>query len=153
MPVDLSPLQGGDALKMVTTAVAPAVMISATAILIGSVSSKHQSMSERMRALTAEYRQGATAAARRANIRRQVLFFRRRLNYTLYAHVLLFCATGLFIGTVILTSLMQIEWLLICFVAGVSLLLFAVICELLELRLARRTVDLEIADTVGSTHE
>lgn len=138
---------------MVTTAVAPAVMISATAILIGGVSSKHQAMSERGRALTSEYRDGATAEARRTNIGCQVMFFRKRLTYTLTAHVLLFCATGLFIGTVILTSLMKIDWLLICFVAGVSLLFIAVVCELMELRLAQRTIDLEIAGTVRNAHE
>ncbi len=151
--MDQTPLQGGDALKMVTTAVAPAVMISATAILIGGVSSKHQAMSERLRSLTAEYRLGATGEARRKNIRQQVIFFRRRLSYTLGAHVLLFCATGFFIGTVILTSLMQIGWLLLCFMLGVSLLLVAVICELLELMLAKRTIELEIAGSLGTEHE
>lgn len=138
---------------MVTTAVAPAVMISATAILIGSVSSKHQSMSDRVRSLMAEYRLDGTAETRRANIARQVRFFRRRLSYTLCAHVLLFCATALFIATVILTSLMRINWLLACFVFGVGLLFIAVVCELLELRLAKRTLDLEVAGTLGSTRE
>jgi hypothetical protein len=146
-------LQGGDALKMVATAVAPAVMISATAILIGSVSSKHQAMSDRIRGLMAEYRQGATVDTRRVNIGRQVRLFQKRLSYTLAAHVLLFSATGFFIGTVILTSLMKIGLLLSCFVIGVGLLLLAVVCELLELRLARRTMDLEITSTLGNGHE
>lgn len=151
--MDPVPIQGRDALQMVTTAVAPAVMISASAILIGSVSSKHQAMSDRVRALMAEYRLLTTPEIRRANIGRQVRFFQRRLSYTLCAHILLFCATAFFISTVILTSLMRIDWLLACFVMGVGLMLIAVVCEILELRLAKRTMDLEVAATLGSAHE
>ncbi|MCU1262507.1 MAG: hypothetical protein JWO80_5392 [Bryobacterales bacterium] len=149
--MDLSPFQGEGALKLVATAVTPAVMISATAILISGVSSKHQAMSDRVRALMAEYREPATPEPRRVNIRAQAVFFRRRLLYTLSAHVLLFCATGLFVGTVILTCFMKIDSILISFSLGVLLLLISVVCEILELVLARRTMSLEIAGTLGKS--
>ncbi len=148
MVVDLAPFRGDNALKLVTTAVTPAVMISATAILIGSVSSKHQSMSDRVRALTAEYRVIGTTEDRLANIRTQLPLFQRRLRFTLSAHVLLFFAVACFIGTVILTCLMRIDSILFSFSAGVLLLLIAVVCEILELRLAGRTMALEVAGSL-----
>src|SRR6202034_4074165 len=47
----------------IAAAVTPVVMISANAILIGTISSKHQAMSDRVRALTAEWRAPGTSAA------------------------------------------------------------------------------------------
>ena len=103
-------------------------------------------MSDRLRSLTAEHRRESTSEARRKNVLGQIGLFQNRLRFTLSAHVLLFFATALFIGTVILTILRRIDSIIVSFFIGVTLLLIAVVFEILELRLARRTVELEVAD-------
>jgi hypothetical protein len=54
-----------DTQAAISAAVTPVVMISANAILISAISAKHQSMSDRLRALTAEWRNPATPVTRR----------------------------------------------------------------------------------------
>ncbi len=49
-----------DPLQVVASAVTPVVLVSATAILIGGVNSRHISISDRIRSLTAEYRNPGT---------------------------------------------------------------------------------------------
>lgn len=74
-------------LDIVAAAVTPAVMVSATAILISGVNSKHQALADRLRLLTAEFRNPLTADARRQNVLAQMKLFRRRLKYVTLSHV------------------------------------------------------------------
>lgn len=146
-----------DPVKVVTTAVAPVVMISATAILIGGISSKHQSLSDRLRQLTAEYRNPQTSSDRRLNLQAQMQLFQRRIRYVSRAHISLFCATACFISMVLVLAFTQrlstlISWTLPSFLLGVVLLLLAVVYEILELLLAGRTLRLEVISTLNATH-
>src|SRR5207249_1582265 len=79
-PVDLAN-SGQGPMSAIAAAVTPVVMISANAILVSSIGSKHQAMSDRVRALTAEWRDPGTPLERRRSIRAQVLLFQDRLNW------------------------------------------------------------------------
>src|SRR5580698_11212151 len=88
----------------IAAAVTPVVMISANAILIGSISSKHQAMSDRVRSLTAEWRSPGTSAARRDSIRAQVQMFTLRIAWISRAHFLLYVATACFLAMVLVIA-------------------------------------------------
>jgi len=133
---------------VVAVAITPVVMISATAILIGGVGAKHQSLSDRVRQLMTEHRPPETTAERKENIARQIELFRRRLLHALLAHLGLYFAVACFTGMVMVIVLMPVtesaaRLTLPLFVAGVLLLLGAVIMEVLELLLAEKTLRLE----------
>lgn len=126
-------------------------MISANAILIGAVSSKHDSMSNRMRMMTAEFRQSGTTPGRRDSIRTQVGLFRKRLRYVATAHILLYAAAACFIAMVLviaLTPFLQ-TWSTVSLplmVSGVSLMFVSIILELIELRASQTTIAIECGD-------
>ncbi len=138
-------------LTIIASAVTPAVMISATAILISGIGSKHANLADRLRALTAEYRDTGTSDQRRRVIHLQSVLFIRRLHLITSAHMLLYGATGAFVAMVfaITVATLSREWerlLFACFLIGVSLLLAGVLFEILELRLANKTLELETRD-------
>ena len=135
-------------LQTITAAVTPAVMISATAILLSAVNSRHQSLSDRLRALSAEMRERPTPK-RAASVRRQILLFERRLRFVTAAHASLFGATACFISMVIVIAFTSRATTLVAamlppFMVGVLLLLTAVMIEMLELRLASQSITLEV---------
>lgn len=140
----------------IAAAVTPVVMISANAILIGAISSKHQAMADRVRTLTAEWRDADTSAARRDAIRRQIELFRVRIALVARAHFLLYAATACFIAMVLTIALTPfagraaIELLsLPLLVAGVVLMFAAILIELMELRRARATMEIEAAEVLA----
>src|SRR5271165_5729462 len=92
-------------LQLITAAITPVAMISAAAIIIGGIGSKHQSLSDRVRSLTAEFRETATSEERRASIRQQMLWFERRINHVANASRLLYFAIAAFVFTVLLIIL------------------------------------------------
>jgi hypothetical protein len=143
-----------DTQAAISAAVTPVVMISATAILIGAISSKHQSMSDRMRALTAEWRQAATSEIRREAIARQVRLFDERLRWVTWSHIVLYTATACFIATVIVIAASPaLEALsgasLGLLIAGVVMMFLGILLELFDLAKARATARLEVRDVVG----
>ena len=132
----------------IAAAVTPVVMISANAILISAISSKHQGMSDRLRTLTNEWRSADTSAARRDSIRAQVRLFALRIAWISRAHFLLYVATACFLAMVLVIALTPdwpvIEWLsLPLLLAGVFLMLTAIFLELLDLRKAQATIEWE----------
>jgi len=130
----------------IAAAVTPVVMISANAILIGSISSKHQAMADRLRILTAEWRSTGTSAARRDSIRAQVEMFTWRIALISQAHFLLYVATACFLAMVLGIALSIQMLSLPLLLAGVILMLMAIVLELLDLRKARATIDLDSKD-------
>jgi hypothetical protein len=140
----------------IAAAVTPVVMISANAILIGTISSKHQAMSDRLRLLTAEWRSPDTSAARRDAIRAQARLFTLRIAWISRAHILLYAATACFIAMVLVIALAPVipRWQTLelfslpLLLGGVFLMLTAIFLELLELRKARATIELEIRDVI-----
>jgi hypothetical protein len=138
----------------IAAAVTPVVMISANAILIGTISSKHQAMSDRLRTLTEEWRNAGTSAARRESIRAQMPLFMRRIAWISRAHFLLYAATACFMAMVlvialspVITSLPAFELMsLPLLLGGVILMLTAIFFELLDLGKARATIEMEIRE-------
>jgi hypothetical protein len=142
-----------DTQAAISAAVTPVVMISANAILISAISAKHQSMSDRLRALTAEFRSAATSEERRATIAVQLRVFDERLRWVTWSHIILYAATACFIAMVIVIALSPaIEALsgasLVLLLTGVALMFTGILLELLDLAKARATVRLEIRDIV-----
>jgi hypothetical protein len=143
-----------DSQSAISAAVTPVVMISANAILISAISAKHQSMSDRLRALTAEWRNAATPAARRDTIAAQLRLFDERLRWVTWSHIILYAATACFIAMVIVIAaspeLQALSgaslWLLI---AGVLLMFAGIVLELMDLAKARTTAGLEVKDIIG----
>ena len=143
-----------DSQSAISAAVTPVVMISANAILISAISAKHQSMSDRLRALTAEWRNSATPASRREVIASQLRLFDERLRWVTWSHIILYAATACFIAMVIVIAaspeLQALSgaslWLLI---VGVVLMFVGILLELMDLAKARQTAGLEMKDILG----
>jgi hypothetical protein len=149
MQINAAQAQG--TMSAIAAAVTPVVMISANAILIGTISSKHQAMSDRVRALTAEWRAPGTSAARRSAISAQVRVFAGRIAWISRAHVILYVATVFFLAMVLVIALTPViqtwaEFSVPLLLGGVSLMLIAIVLELLDLRKARSSIEVEIAD-------
>jgi hypothetical protein len=142
-----------DTQAAISAAVTPVVMISANAILISAITSKHQSMSDRLRALTAEWRNSATPVTRREAISLQLRLFDERLRWVTWSHIILYMATACFIAMVITIAVSpRLEALsgasLGLLIAGVALMFLGILLELLDLAKARATVELEIKDII-----
>jgi hypothetical protein len=142
-----------DTQSAISAAVTPVVMISANAILISAITSKHQSMSDRLRALTAEWRNANTPAPRRDAIEAQVRLFDERLRWVTWSHIILYMATACFIATVIVIAVSPaLESLsgasLGLLIAGVALMFVGILLELLDLAKARATVGLELKNII-----
>lgn len=142
-----------DTQAAISAAVTPVVMISATAILVSGISSKHQSMSDRLRALTAEWRNPATGSARREAIAEQLTLFDERLRWITWSHIVLYAATACFIATVIVIAASPALGALSgaslgLLIAGVVLMFAGILLELLDLARARATVGLEVGDVI-----
>jgi hypothetical protein len=142
--------QGATATTMaaVAAAVTPVVMISANAILIGAISSKHQAMSDRLRILAAEWRSPNTSAARRDSIRTQVELFSGRIAWISRSHFLLYVATACFLAMVLAIALSLEPVTLPLLLGGVVLMLLAIFLELLDLRKARATIEVESREVI-----
>jgi len=152
----MPPEQSG-LLQLIATAVTPVVMISTAATLILGINTKHQSMADRLRALTAEHRQAATPQARRILIAQQLRWFERRIHYAAAAHRMLYLAIVLFLFTILLLILApaKLSWTPAAytfFVLGVLLMLAAAGFEFMELRWTNLTLRLEMQDVLASTN-
>jgi VIT1/CCC1 family predicted Fe2+/Mn2+ transporter len=124
-----------------------------SAILINAITSKHQSMSDRLRALTAEWRDAATPATRREASVDQLRLFDERLRWVTWSHIILYMATACFIAMVIVIAVSPaLEALsgatLGLLLAGVALMFVGILLELFDLAKARATVGLEVKDVV-----
>jgi len=142
-----------DTQAAISAAVTPVVMISANAILISAISAKHQSMSDRLRALTAEWRNPATPVTRREAIAGQLRLFDERLRWVTWSHIVLYTATACFIAMVIVIAVSPaLEAMsgasLGLLIAGVALMFLGILLELLDLAKARATVGLEVKDII-----
>ena len=83
-----------DAMQVLTAAVTPVVLVSATAILISGTNSRYISISDRMRALAHEYRDANCIEQRRITISREMLTFQHRIHLVSWAVRALYTAVG-----------------------------------------------------------
>ncbi|MDQ2733369.1 MAG: DUF2721 domain-containing protein [Armatimonadota bacterium] len=141
-------------LTTITAAVTPVVMISAGASIILGVNQKMTALADRIRLLAAEFRSEETSATRKNALQVQVRLLNQRFYYAGMANLWTYLSVVCFIATVLDITLTPHHKFwdrfgLSLFVTGIILLLIAVVTELLEIRMARRTVNLEVNDVVG----
>jgi hypothetical protein len=137
--------------NFISVAVAPVVLISAVAILLSGYSSKYANISDRLRSLTAEYRQSDTSPARRDNLKRQIGLFRRRILAVWLTSTLLSLALLSFIGTVLSVIVAERQARIgvvgaATLIIGLVLVGSSVTVDLHEIRLARLTIAGELSD-------
>jgi hypothetical protein len=146
--------QISDPLTIVTTAVTPVVMVSATAILISGVNARYISISDRVRNLAHEFRSGDPSPERRQNIHQQMLIFNRRIGLVSWAARTLYVAVGLFVTVALLIGVSMwrrifSEITLPIFITALVLVAIAILLQFGELQLSNRTITLESADVLN----
>jgi hypothetical protein len=140
-----------DPMQVLAAALAPVVLVSATAILISGVNSRYISIADRIRSLAQEFRSNATAPSRRSAICDEMRIFSARIRLVAWAVRTLYAAVGCFIAMVLMISVTLWRQMLAAaslplFALGVLLMLAAIFFELYELYLSNRTISLEIRD-------
>jgi TRAP-type C4-dicarboxylate transport system permease small subunit len=150
--------QIGDPLRIVTTAVAPVVMVSATAILISGVNARYISISDRVRSLAHEYRGDGATAARRSNIQQQLAAFQYRMTLVSWAARLLYSAVLCYLSLTMVICLgtlrMEFEAVTLpIFVLGVMLVTIAIVLQFLEIQASHRTLNLEASEIASDARK
>jgi hypothetical protein len=142
--------------EVITTSVAPIVMVSAAGLLVLGIQTKNLHLSDRVRQLTQELRgTPGEAAARRQAIGAQLVLFERRVRMTQRALELLYVSIFCFVATAL--ALAAAPWVtrtssglpLIAglFTLGIILILLAIVMEFLEMRAGLDTIRLEISSS------
>jgi hypothetical protein len=144
---------GSDPLQILAAAVSPVVLVSATAILISGSNSRYISIADRMRALAHEFREATSTPERKTTISREIVSFQRRIQLVAWAVRALYAAVGCFITVVIIISASSRHQTLSAatlplFALGTTLIMTAIVCQLLELQISHRTICLEISDVL-----
>jgi Na+/melibiose symporter-like transporter len=148
-------------LPVITSAVAPIVMVSAAGLLFMGLQSKNLHLADRIRALTAEYRASPATPAeleRRQQIVDQLRLFQRRIRLSQRALELIYLSIVCFVTTSLLLPAVtwlggRVQTLAVAglFVLGVALLLTALIVEFLEMRVGLKTIGIEIDYALRAT--
>ncbi len=147
-------MPGNDPLQILAAAVTPVVLVSASAILVSGVNSRYISIADKMRGLSQEFRAAGCSAERRASISAQMRIFKERIRLVAWAVRVLYMAVGCFtavamvISATLWRSMLQVVTLPL-FALGITLILAAIVCQLLELHLSNRTITLEIRDVTA----
>lgn len=138
---------GSGVLGTVTAALWPLVMVSATAPLIISIGNSHSNLAARARHLAVEKRSLTITPARRQNVQHQLDLFRIRIHLTHAAHVLLYLAVLCFVGTVAMMSFSPrtATACISVFLLGTTFLLVAIVLQLVQLSVAHRTIEHDLA--------
>jgi ribosome recycling factor len=76
---------GPQSVDILTTAVAPIVMVSAAGLLFNGVQAKNLHLSDRIRGLMVEVRNPATTPDRRQQVVAQLAYFDRRMRLSQHA--------------------------------------------------------------------
>jgi DNA-binding transcriptional regulator YbjK len=140
-----------NALQVLASAVTPVVLVSATAILISGVNSRHISIADRMRTLSSEYRDVRTTDDRRTIIEQQMWMFNKRIHQVSWAIRSLYAAAWCFVAEVLLISATLWRDSLVAatvplFLVGILLMMVAIAMQLMELQEANRTLFLEMGE-------
>jgi len=138
-------------LQVLAAAVTPVVLVSAAAILVSGVNSRYIAISDRMRALAHEHRDAGTASERREVIANEMATFQKRVHLVSWAVRTLYAAVGCFTSVALIISAtfwrkMLVEISLPIFTLGITLIMVAIVCQLLELQLSNRTLALDTQD-------
>ena len=145
---------GNDPLQVLAAAVTPVVLVSATSILVSGVNSRYISIADKMRGLAQEFRAPTCTPQRKSLIAAQMEIFRKRIGLVAWAVRVLYTSIGCFTAVAMVISATlwhrMLESVTIpLFAAGISMILAAIICQLLELHLSNRTIALEVRDVTA----
>jgi hypothetical protein len=140
-------------LGLVQSMVTPAVMISACGLLLLSMSNKLARIVDRIRGLNTEDRDNGARmeSVRRLSIRNQIDLLVRRADHLrhacglLYLAVAVFAVTSLCIGLSGLAHVFEVL-MLVLFVAGLGIVVWAGILAYLEMRLSTKAITEEIKE-------
>lgn len=145
--------------QIITSAIAPIVMVSAAGLLFMGMQAKNLHLADRIRALTAEFRaltSKSTDQTRRAEIREQLVLFDQRIRLSQRALELLSIAIMCFVLTSLLlaatpwvSGLVMATSTAAIFVAGVLFLLLALLLEYREMHVGLKTIAIEVEGAVG----
>jgi hypothetical protein len=149
---------GAQDLPVITSAVAPIVMVSAAGLLFMGMQAKNLHLADRIRALMAEYRTltaRPTDETRRTQILEQIVLFIQRIHLSQRALELLYIAIVCFVLTsLLLAAAPWVSGLVMSastagvFVTGVVFLLLALLLEYREMRIGLKTIALEVEGTL-----
>ena len=144
----MSPHESLGHYQILTSMLAPALLMAATGSLLVSENNRLARVVDRLRSLVAMW--DTVSELRRAGLEQQIARHRRRSRYVLHACVMLYCAVGAFVGTslalaVDASSGFRVAALpTVLAVIGVLCLLVASIYMGLEVSLAVRSFDEEL---------
>jgi len=140
---------------VITTAVAPIVMVSAAGLLFIGIQTKNLHLADRIRDLTREYRGavGPEFGKRREAVSAQLVLFEKRVRLTqralecVYAAIFCFVTTALLLAAAPWAGHVGEPWPMAgaAFTLGIAFLLVAIVLELLEMRAGLRTLAIEIS--------
>ncbi len=91
-------------IESLTSAVAPIVMVSAAGLLFNGIQTKNLHLSDRIRALAAEWRNPMTAVERQEQIRTELALFDKRIRLSQWALDFLYIAILCFVITSLLLA-------------------------------------------------
>ena len=134
--------------QILTSMLAPALLMAATGSLLVSANNRLARVVDRLRSLVAQWH--TVPASRRDGLDTQIARHRRRSRYVLHACVMLYCAVGAFVGTSLALAVdayrgFQVAALpTLLAVVGVLCLLAASVFLGLEVSLAVRSFDEEL---------
>jgi hypothetical protein len=135
--------------QLVSGAVAPAALITSSAILLSGYTSKHASLAQQVRLLTNELRSAPEPTERTESVRRQLVWFRMRVELLWAATAALSAALLLFLITIFAVLFVERNDRLstlgaVTLIAGLGGIATAVGLDLSEIVIARRTMDEEL---------
>ncbi len=139
-------------IHVISSALAPVLLVSAAALLGVGISQKHAALGDRIRSLAAERRAPGGEPARRSSVQAQLELFARRIRLASLAHRALYLAICCLLGVILIITLRTPLTAVLSavslglFILGVFILLVAIGLELGELHLANRTIAAELKD-------
>jgi polyferredoxin len=154
----------GNLATLIQAIIAPVVMVTASAILVGGCLQRYSEISSRMRALTSERldllrgvdaepaRADALTAERFHQIDRQLPELLRRHNRVRHAVVALYLSVLVFVVSMFVIALARlapasklvVDVALLVFLAGTAVMLVGVVLTAMEVRISHLTVQYEV---------
>jgi len=144
----MSPQDALNHYQILTSLLAPALLMAATGSLLVSANNRLARVVDRLRSLIALWNNAS--AERRESLDRQIARHRRRSRYVLHACVMLYIAVGLFVGTSLALAVDALSGSRLPIlptalaVLGVLCLLVACLYMAMEVSLAVRSFDEEL---------
>ena len=144
----MTPHEGIGHYQILSSMLAPALLMAATASLLVSANNRLARVVDRLRSLVSSWPR--VAVERRAGLDVQIARHRRRSRYVLHACVMLYCAVGGFVGTSLALAVDAYSGFRVAAlptllaVVGVLCLLVACLFLGLEVSLAVRSFDEEL---------